>query len=126
MFLRIDKDLFVNVNNIFSYKLFDEGDSYKLLIWSTDGKIGNTVYYLKNSPEQMNILREVVDNLREFTLNPERLIYPTEPVVEEPVEEPVEEEPVESTNPEPVEERRIQESFSVPEAAELDFIGSEL
>lgn len=117
MFLRIDKDLFVNVNNIFSYKLFDEGDSYKLLIWGTDGKIGNTVYYLKNSPEQMNILREVVDTLREFTLNPERLIYPTEPVLGESVE---------STNPEPVEERRIQESFSVPEAAELDFIGSEL
>ena len=34
MFVRIDKDLSVNINNIFSYKLSEDMDSYKLQIWS--------------------------------------------------------------------------------------------
>ena len=31
MFVRIDRDLSVNIGNIFSYKLSEDVDSYKLL-----------------------------------------------------------------------------------------------
>lgn len=75
MFLRIDTDLFINVNNIGGYKLFDEGDSYKLIIWGTEGKIAHSVYYMKHQPTQIALLQEVVNNFRELTINPDLSMY---------------------------------------------------
>lgn len=69
MFVRIDKDLSVNVQNIFSYKLSEDHDSYKLQIWSSNGNIIHTVIYLKDRPDQMKILIEFNNLMRDLTTN---------------------------------------------------------
>lgn len=72
MLIRIDTDLFVNVNQIFSYKLYDEGDSYKLTIWSNSGQVVHTVFYVKSNPARMALLLEIVNAFKELTINPDR------------------------------------------------------
>ena len=80
MFVRIDKDLSVNINNIFSYKLSEDEDSYKLQIWSLNGGIAHTVIYMKGRADQMKILIEFNNVMRELTTNLDI------PVMEEPKE----------------------------------------
>ena len=80
MFLRIDTDLFVNVNNIFSYKIIEDIDSYKVVFWGSSGSIVNTVIYLKQNQQQMGILIDMVNSLKDFTINPDKVI----PKIEEP------------------------------------------
>jgi hypothetical protein len=75
MFLRIDTDLFVNVDNIFSYKLSDEGDAFKLMIWGSNGNVIHTVFYMKNIETQVALITEVVNSLKDLTLNPDRSVY---------------------------------------------------
>lgn len=108
MFLRIDTDLFINVNNVFSYKLYDEGDSYKLIVWGCDGKIIHSVFYMKHKEDQMNILKEVVNNFRELTINPDISIFREEPSIPED-----EDGVIEDFEPFPTREerRKIKESF---------------
>lgn len=74
MFLRIDTDLFVNIDNIISYRLYDEGESYKLVINGNE-KAPIIVFYLKNSQMDMKILGEVVAKFREITYNPDMSIF---------------------------------------------------
>ena len=71
MFVRIDKDLAVNINNIFSYKLFEDGDSYKLQVWGVNGTPIHTVIYLKDRPDQMQLLIDFNNTLRDLTVNNE-------------------------------------------------------
>lgn len=97
MFLRIDTDLFVNVNNIFSYKIIEDIDSYKVVFWGSSGSIVNTVIYLKQNQQQMGILIDMVNSLKDFTINPDKVI----PKIEEPkIEEP---------------KRRVRERIETPE-----------
>ncbi len=95
MFLRVDTDLFININNVLGYKLFDEGEAYKLIIWCNGGNISHTVFYLKDQPAQISLLKEIVNNFREITINPDLSMFrevaelPEEsPEITEPVEEP--------------------------------------
>ena len=74
MFLRIDTDLFVNIDNIISYRLYDEGESYKLVINGNE-KAPIIVFYLKNNQMDMKILGEVVAKFREITYNPDMSIF---------------------------------------------------
>ena len=74
MLIRIDGDLFLNINQMASYKLMDEGDCFKLMIWSTSGALLHTIYYVKSMPDQINILTQFVKNMREITINPEIII----------------------------------------------------
>lgn len=83
MFIRIDTDLSVNINNIFSYKISEDFNSYKLSIWSATGALVHSVIYLKDRQDQMNILIQFNDTMRDLTVNPE--IIRTE-VVEVPEE----------------------------------------
>ena len=71
MFVRIDNDLAVNINNIFSYKLFEDGDSYKLQVWGVNGTPIHTVIYLKDRPDQMQLLIDFNNTLRDLTVNNE-------------------------------------------------------
>ena len=99
MFVRIDRDLSVNIGNIFSYKLSEDVDSYKLQIWSNTGSIIHTVIYLKSRPEQMKILIEFNNVMRDLTTNLdivgennfEDMMQPEEIPVEEPKERKIEE-----------------------------------
>lgn len=77
MFIRIDKDLSVNIQNIFSYKLSEDMDSYKLQIWSNSGNIIHTVIYLKENLEQMKLLVDFNNTMRDLTTNVE-IIKPQE------------------------------------------------
>lgn len=95
MLIRIDTDLFVNVNQIFSYKLYDEGDSYKLTIWSNSGQVVHTVFYVKSNPVRMSLLIEIVNAFKELTINPDRSIDTSTFIVEEPEEIEVLEDPEE-------------------------------
>lgn len=74
MFLRIDTDLFVNIDNIISYRLYDEGESFKLVVNGNE-KTPIIVFYLKNNQMDMKILGEVVAKFREITYNPDMSIF---------------------------------------------------
>lgn len=74
MFLRIDTDLFVNIDNIISYRLYDEGESFKLVVNGNE-KTPIIVFYLKNNQMDMKILGEVVNKFREITYNPDMSIF---------------------------------------------------
>jgi hypothetical protein len=71
MFVRIDRDLSVNINNILSYKLSEDAEAIKLQIWSIQGTILHTIFYLKNRPEQMKIIIDFNNAMRDLTVNPE-------------------------------------------------------
>lgn len=73
MFVRIDKDLSVNINNIFSYKISEDLDSYKLQLWSNTGNIIHTVIYLKSRQDQLDILISFNNTMRDMMVNPDRL-----------------------------------------------------
>lgn len=73
MFVRIDTDLFVNINNMFSYKISDTADAYKLQIWSSNGNIIHSIFYLKDVPSQMQILLQFNDVMQDLVVNPERI-----------------------------------------------------
>lgn len=88
MFVRIDKDLSVNINNIFSYKLSEDMDSYKLQIWSNQGNLIHNIIYLKERPEQVQILIDFNNTMRDLTVNPEII---REPIVKHTTEELIEE-----------------------------------
>lgn len=75
MFLRIEGDTFVNLNNVFSYKLSEDRDSFKLMFWGSNGNIINTAFYLKSQPDQIELLRNIVSSLRDITINPDLAIY---------------------------------------------------
>lgn len=104
MFLRIDTDLFVNVDNIISYKLYDEGQSYKLVINGNE-KSPIIVFYLKENQNDMKILGEVVAKFREITYNPDMSMFSNEQEFINKFEEGLNE--VVSREP----ERHIQESI---------------
>ena len=103
MFVRIDKDLSVNINNIFSYKLSEDMDSYKLQIWSNQGNLIHNIIYLKERPEQVQILIDFNNTMRDLTVNPEVIREQafTEHTTEELVEENEEK------------DRRIEEQLSL-------------
>ena len=99
MLIRIDTDLFVNVNQIFSYKLYDEGESYKLTIWSNSGQVVHNVFYVKSNPVRMGLLMEIVNAFKELTINPDRSMEVSQFTQVEPeedievLEDPIEEKP---------------------------------
>ena len=101
MFVRIDKDLSVNINNIFSYKLSEDMDSYKLQIWSNQGNLIHNIIYLKERPEQVQILIDFNNTMRDLTVNPE--------IIREPIVEPTTKELVEENEEK---DRRIEEQLS--------------
>ncbi len=86
MFVRIDKDLSVNISNIFSYKLSEDMDSYKLQIWSNQGNLIHTIIYLKERPDQVQILIDFNNTMRDLTVNPE-IIKEPQFVEDAPVED---------------------------------------
>lgn len=102
MFVRIDKDLSVNINNIFSYKLSEDLDSYKLQIWSNQGNLIHNIIYLKERPDQVQILIDFNNTMRDLTVNPEVI---REQIVEPTVEELVGEQEEK--------DRRIEEQLSL-------------
>lgn len=101
MFVRIDKDLSVNINNIFSYKLSEDMDSYKLQIWSNQGNLIHNIIYLKERPEQVQILIDFNNTMRDLTVNPE--------IIREPIVKPTTEELIEENEEK---DRRIEEQPS--------------
>ena len=76
MFVRIDKDLSVNIQNIFSYKISEDSDSFKLQVWNTDSVPTHTVIYLKNRIDQMQLLIEFNNIMRDLTANLEVIKAP--------------------------------------------------
>lgn len=83
MFLRIDRDLFVNISSIGSIKLLEDNNSYKLILTGVNGNIMHTVIYLKSDYNQMEILIGVNDYIRGNTVNPEVIVpmVPEEQIV---------------------------------------------
>lgn len=74
MFIKVDKDYFINIDNICAYKLSEDLDSYKLLIWTCD--MSHTIIYMKSNQVQMNLLSEVNEILQNITINKEKLNIP--------------------------------------------------
>ena len=101
MFVRIDKDLSVNINNIFSYKLSEDMDSYKLQIWSNQGNLIHNIIYLKERPEQVQILIDFNNTMRDLTVNHE--------IIREPIVEPTTEELIKENEEK---DRKIEEQLS--------------
>ncbi len=120
MFIRIDRDLFVNINNISSFKLYDEGEAYKLIVWGNSGSILHTIFYIKASNDQMRLLSEIVNNFKELTVNPDIAFFldapadtatrPAPGVEEAPADEP-ERRIIESVGDVESEERSVQLSL---------------
>lgn len=71
MFLRVDRDIYININNISSYKLSEDTNSYKLTIYGLSGNVLHNIIYLKDSVEQIGLLLEVNNILRERLINPD-------------------------------------------------------
>lgn len=71
MFLRIDKDLYVNTNSIASIRYTEDRDSIKLIITGNTGSVLHTVLYLKSSEEQMKLLIDINGYLMNQVINPE-------------------------------------------------------
>ena len=101
MFVRIDKDLSVNINNIFSYKLSEDIDSYKLQVWSNQGNLIHNIIYLKERPDQVQILIDFNNTMRDLTVNPE--------IIREPIVEPTTEELIKENEEK---DRKIEEQLS--------------
>lgn len=93
MFVRVDKDLYINIQNIFSYKLIDDGDAYKLQIWSSNGNLVHNIFYIKDNIDQMKILLEFNNMMRDLMVNPEIVSQHTDLVneVAEPEEKHIKE-----------------------------------
>ena len=85
MFLRVDDDLFVNVNNIGSIKLTEDADSYKLYITGVNGNLLHNVIYLKEDARQVRLLIEVNEYITHNTVNPE-VVIPLKQTSNEPQE----------------------------------------
>ena len=118
MFVRIDKDLSVNIGNIFSYKLSEDLDSYKLQVWSITGNIIHTIIYLKDRPEQMKLLIEFNNVMRDLTTNVD-IVRPVENIVPEEgyeVEHDVKDENIRKEYEE--QPRHIQEQMTIDDIIE--------
>ena len=70
MFVRVDKDFFVNIDKISSYLLKEEEDAIRLIIY-VDGKVSHNIVYLKCDNEAINILSNFIEATRSITYNPE-------------------------------------------------------
>ena len=70
MFIRVEKDFFVNLNQISSYILKEEEDAIRLIIY-IGGKITHNIVYLKCDTEAIGILINFIDAARSLTINPE-------------------------------------------------------
>ena len=77
MFIRVDTDLFVRVENISSYRILESNDSYKLQIWSS-GILVHNIIYLKGNPNNIKLLIEFVEAMKDYTVNPD-IVIPQEP-----------------------------------------------
>ena len=73
MFVRIDKDLVVNMNQITSYNILEDYDSYKLVIYKNDKTPFHTVFYMKNNGNQVDILLSFINAMNEVIVNPENM-----------------------------------------------------
>lgn len=107
MFVRIDKDLSVNINNIFSYKLSEDIDSYKLQMWSNQGNLIHNIIYLKERPDQLQILIDFNNTMRDLTVNPEII---RETSIPEETQQEVEDENIRK---EETEQKHIEEQLSL-------------
>ena len=70
MFVKVEKDFFVNVNRISSYLLKEEEDAIRLIIY-VDGKVCHNIVYLKCDEEAIKVLSNFVAALRDLTYSPE-------------------------------------------------------
>lgn len=104
MFIRIDKDLSVNINKIFSYKLSEDQDSYKLQIWGESPVPMHTIIYPKSRPDLVNLLIDFNNAMRDLTVNNE--------IIESYITEVNESN---NTNQEENSPRHIEEEFVVEE-----------
>ena len=73
MFVRIDTDLFVRVENISSYRILESSDSYKLQVWCS-GILAHTVIYVKGNPNNIKLLVEFIEAMKDFIINPEVVV----------------------------------------------------
>lgn len=70
MFIKVERDFFVNINLISSYILRDNGSSLKLILY-INGKLAHTILYLKSNPEDLDIISDFVTSMRDFQVNPD-------------------------------------------------------
>ena len=70
MFVRVERDFFVNLNQISSYILKEEEDAIRLIIY-VGGRIAHNIVYLKCDKEAIAILVNFIDAARSLTINPE-------------------------------------------------------
>lgn len=70
MFVRVEKDFFVNVNRVSSYLLKEEEDAIRLIIY-VDGRVAHNIVYLKCDSEAIMTLSGFVNAIRDITINPE-------------------------------------------------------
>ena len=70
MFVRVEKDFFVNLNQVSSYLLKEEEDAIRLIIY-INGKAAHNIVYLKCDSEELGILTDFVNAVRDITVNPE-------------------------------------------------------
>lgn len=89
MFVRIDRDLVINMNQITSYNIIEEPDAYKLLIYKNDKTPIHTVYYMKQHSHEVELLLSFINVMNDYVINPDRTIY-TPINNEEHIEETIE------------------------------------
>lgn len=70
MFVKVEKDFFVNVDRMSAYILKEEEDAIRLIIY-VDGKVAHNIVYLKCDPEAIGTLGNFIEATRGMTYNPE-------------------------------------------------------
>lgn len=70
MFVKVERDFFVNIDRVSSYLLKEEEDAIRLIIY-VDGRVAHNIVYLKCDNEAINTLSGFINAIRDITYNPE-------------------------------------------------------
>lgn len=70
MLVRVGIDEYLNLDNVMKFKIVQENECYKLLIFGRDGKPCNNIMFFKNNEEHIKILNEFLGAVKEVTYNP--------------------------------------------------------
>ena len=70
MLFRIGVDDYVNINLISRFKITQDTEVYKLIMFGQDGKVCGTQMFFKNNDVSLKFLNQFIEGVKEITYNP--------------------------------------------------------